>query len=175
MAREMAREKDKNREKDKAKAEDERAQPALALLAELASSLEASQRALLANDISVLQQATSAQVHLCHALRRLSTSPADQSTSPSVGACEKSTNCPLLLPLPFPSLFPSLSSGTELRAAQERVLQLGRVQAALLIRSGRSLRILAHFLAGPGASYCPPPSVPTRLLHGPEEANLCRV
>ena len=46
----------------------------------------------------------------------------------------------------------------ELGPAQLRVLQLGRVQAALLVRAQRRLRMLSHLLAGPGAGYAPPSS-----------------
>ena len=44
-------------------------------------------------------------------------------------------------------------SAPELRGAQQRVLHLGRVQAALLVREQRWLTVLANLVAGPEASY----------------------
>ena len=48
-----------------------------------------------------------------------------------------------------------LRLSAELRAAQIRVLRLGRVQAALLGRAQRWLRMVSNLLAGPEASYAP--------------------
>ena len=47
-------------------------------------------------------------------------------------------------------------TSSELRATAMRILHLGRVQAALLDRAQRSLRMISNLLAGPEASYGPP-------------------
>ena len=92
-----------------------------AVLAELESSLRASQQALLARDISSLEQATREQTRLRRALEIL-----------------------WARNVTFPP---------ELRGAQQRVLHLGKVQAALLAREQRWLTVLANLVAGPEASY----------------------
>lgn len=106
-----------------------------ALLAELECSLEAGQRALLSRDLAGLERATSEQIGLHRSLQALG----------SQNGAPKNDATPL---------DPALAAG--LRAAQWRVLYLGRVQAALLTRAQRSLRMLSNLLAGPGASYAAP-------------------
>ena len=98
-----------------------------ALLTELEASLQASQRALLAHDLASLEHRTGEQIRLRRALEIFGTpdgAPLAESDLPH-----------------------------ELRAAQKRVLHLGRVQLALLGRAQRWLRTLSHLMAGPGASY----------------------
>ena len=51
-----------------------------------------------------------------------------------------------------------VGSDSDLRAAEEYVLHLGRVQLALVARAQRSLRILSNLLAGPQSTYGPPVS-----------------
>jgi hypothetical protein len=92
-----------------------------AVLAELESSLGASQRALLAHDVVSLDQATREQMRLLQALEILWAR--------------------------------NVTSASELRAAQRRVLHQCKVQAALLAREQRWLTILANLVAGPGANY----------------------
>jgi len=111
------------------------ARSAGALLAELECSLEAGQRALLSRDLGGLERATSEQIGLHRSLQALGS----QNGAPQNDAAP---------------LDPALAAG--LRAAQWRVLYLGRVQAALLTRAQRSLRMLSNLLAGPGASYAAP-------------------
>ncbi|MGP0020483.1 MAG: hypothetical protein ACLPHP_18085 [Candidatus Sulfotelmatobacter sp.] len=111
------------------------ARSAGALLAELQGSLEASQRALLSHDLVGLERATSEQIGLQRSLQALRS----QNGAPGTDATP---------------LDPALAAG--LRAAQWRVLYLGRVQAALLTRAQRSLRMLSNLLAGPGANYAAP-------------------
>jgi hypothetical protein len=105
---------------------EESAQGAAALLEELASSLEASQKAVLSGDLRSLQQETREQARLHRALQILWNSGRPIATVP------------------------------QLRARQQRVLDLGRVLQALLARRQRWLRTLAHLAAGPGAIYGPP-------------------
>jgi len=124
------------------------ARSAGALLAELGASLEAGQQALLTRDLGGLERATSEQIGLhrsLHALWSQNGAPEDD----------------------VPLLDPALAAG--LRAAQWRVLYLGRVQAALLTRAQRSLRIVSNRLAGPGASYTAP-GYAAPVYAGPSDA-----
>jgi hypothetical protein len=138
------------------------AQTQLALLAELAASLEAGQKALLEKDLDTILASTNAQARLIGALRILWTRPEDPTASQPGNPREKSTSS-------------SAAFGDDLHAAQARVLQLGRVQAALLNRAGRSLRTLARLIAGPGATYSPAPNLPPHFSHERKEAGVCRV
>jgi len=104
------------------------------LLAELEASLQASQRALLAHDLASLEHRTGEQISLCKALEIFGTPYA----APSAGS-------------EFSHCSPRVAE--DLRAAQKRVLHLGRVQLASLGRAQRWLRTLSHLMAGPGASY----------------------
>jgi hypothetical protein len=110
-----------------------------ALLAELECSLEVSQRALLCHDLEGLERATCEQIGLRRSLEILeSEHRASDGAAPQID----------------PEIDPGVTAG--LRAARWRVLYLGRVQAALLRRAQRSLRIVSHRLAGPEASYAAP-------------------
>jgi hypothetical protein len=128
---------------------------ASALLAEMERSLEGSQRALLSRDLEGLERATREQIALRRSLQVLwpetlvsrslmSHTQVSQTAGPDVRAQDR----------PALQLDPSLAAG--LRAAEWRVLYLGRVQAALLTRTQRSLRIVSHRLAGSTASYAAP-------------------
>jgi hypothetical protein len=111
----------------------------LVLLAELEASLQASQQALLSRDISSLERRTSEQLRLQKALAILS--------------------APSRLPgRRFAGRTSALSA--ELRAAETRVLQHARVQAALLDRAQRWLRTVANLLAGVEKNYAPPSGTP---------------
>ena len=92
----------------------------LQLLAELEGSLQVGQKALLNGDLAGMEQSTCEQARLQHAL-------AD------------------------PGMRENLNPGAKsVRDAQARVLHLGRVQAALLLRARLRLRIIANLLAGAG-------------------------
>lgn len=120
------------------------AQAALALLAELGRSLETSQRALVSRDLEGLERATCEQIGLRRSLEILGTENcAPEGAAPQIVAGQ---------------IDPALAAG--LRAARWRVLYLGRVQAALLRRTQRSLRIVSNRLAGPEASYTAPAYTP---------------
>jgi hypothetical protein len=119
------------------------ARSASALLAELQASLEGSQRALLSHDLGGLERGTSEQIGLQRSLQALPALWSQNGAPRPDGAPGDAT-----------PLDPALAAG--LRAAQWRVLYLGRVQAALLTRAQRSLRMLSNLLAGPEASYAAP-------------------
>src|SRR5579863_3212787 len=110
------------------------AQASRALLGRLEASLQASQDALLARDITRLEERTCEQIGLRRSLEILW----DAAHPPGSDAAPH-----------------DLRLAAELRAAQIRVLRLGRVQAALLGRAQRWLRMVSNLLAGPEASYAP--------------------
>jgi hypothetical protein len=97
-------------------------------LFELEASLQASQRALLSHDVALLEQ------HICEQIRL-------QSSLEVLWSRDATRD---------------LVFAAEMRAAQIRVLHLGRVQAALLVRAQRWQSMLSNLLAGPEASYAPP-------------------
>jgi hypothetical protein len=109
---------------------------ALALLRELETSFERSQRALLSGDADALQLQTTEQTRLLAELDALAQAAAD----------EVATNA-------SENRDAAGSSRAELRAVAGRVLHLGRVQAVLLARAGQRIRMIAGLLAGPQAAY----------------------
>jgi hypothetical protein len=112
----------------------------VALLQELARSLHAGQQALLSRDLLSLELNTQTQHRLCQALEILWTQKAATPSSYRPGSPNG----------------PDGALAVRLRAAQWQVLQLGRVQAALLIRAQRSLRMIVHLRAGLEATYSAP-------------------
>jgi len=98
------------------------------LLVELEASLRASQRALLSHDVALMERHTCEQIRLQRLLEVL-WSRRDAARDPAFVV--------------------------EMRAAQMRVLHLGRVQAALLVRAQRWQNMLSNLLAGPETSYVP--------------------
>jgi hypothetical protein len=126
---------------------DELGQAILLVLRQLEASLEASQAAVLAREVEGIERHTEEQMRLSRALTILygeSTFHAHQQHHPASD---------------FPAALPRMTTrlAADLRAAEKRVLQLTRVQAALLGRAQRFLRILTNLVAGPGASYGPGP------------------
>jgi hypothetical protein len=98
----------------------------LAVLRELEASLLASRRALLALDLGAIERGTREQAGLIREFDAL--------------------------------LRPGLSAETPerqeaFRQSAQRILEASRLQAALLVRAQRKLRVLANMLAGPSASY----------------------
>jgi hypothetical protein len=150
------------------------ARAAVALLAELEASLVASQRSLLSRDLEGLERATSEQIGLHRSLQTLRSHDSAQSNgAQNDGAQSNDAQKNDAAPgNDAPPLDPALAAG--LRAAQWRVLYLGRVQAALLTRAQRSLRMLSNLLAGPAASYAAPsypaPSYPALAYAAPSHA-----
>jgi hypothetical protein len=118
------------------------AQASRALLGELEASLQASQDALLAHDVARLEECTCEQIGLRRSLEILWDAAHPPGSDPAQ----------------YDLAQYDLRLSAELRAAQMRVLRLGRVQAALLGRAQRWLRMVSNLLAGPEASYAPPPS-----------------
>jgi hypothetical protein len=107
----------------------------LQLLADLASSLEASGHALLCGDVGQLERFTVEQALLW--ARILPLAEADDKRAHNAGVQPHAGARPVLL------------------ASQERILHLARVQQALLRRAGQRSRILANLLAGTDSDYEP--------------------
>jgi flagellar biosynthesis/type III secretory pathway chaperone len=103
-------------------------EPWIALLARLEISLHQSQHAVLSRDLAQLQKATGEQAEL---LRNLD----------AIERQRKSWN--------------NESTRSAVVDAAERVLHLGRVQAALLRRARQSLQTASHAMAGRQAGYIP--------------------
>jgi hypothetical protein len=129
---------------------EENSRTILAVVLPLEASLRASQAALLARDLSGIEKGTRDQILLQKELAILSSTRRDLAETLPGGRSGRRplTNGPL---------------AAELREAQLRALHLGRVQAALLIRAQRSLRMLSHLVAGAQANYGPPPANYGRL------------
>lgn len=111
----------------------------IALMAELENAFGALQNALFSRNLEGLGQATRKLARCREKLSILSNhanSRRDDSQGNATG--------------------PSEETIAELRAAQMRILQLGRVQAALLGRAQRSLATLANILAGSEIIYGQP-------------------
>ncbi len=114
----------------------------LALLLELEASLHASQRALLSGDLDRLQQATCEQIRMRNCLALLWAKPAlDALKIDAQDSGAAPVDCTLV---------------GQVRAAQQRVLDCGRIQVALVTRAERRLRTIENVLAGPGATYASP-------------------
>ena len=99
----------------------------LRILSDLETSLRAAQRALLERNLVQIEQLTNEQRTLRNAL--------------GAHLAENKIE---------PDLSPVFAG------AAARVLQLGRVQAALLSRARQSLRTLSHVMAGTQVDYGPP-------------------
>jgi hypothetical protein len=134
----------------------------LDLLGELASNLEASHTAVLSHNLASIEQLTREQARLAQALEILWTrnvppnggeNSAQNSQKSSDSNSEKSTDENSSARL---QNLRDRGLAAALRAAQLRVLHLGRVQTALLIGAQRSLTMIANLLAGPQATYGPP-------------------
>jgi hypothetical protein len=117
----------------------------LKLLRELEASLRGSRQALLALDLAGIEQGTREQVGLVRELQRFPEplmkmpGPGLRNETQGTGASER------------PAW--SREMAAEVRHSEQAVLQAARVQAALLARAQRKLRILANMLAGPSLNY----------------------
>lgn len=114
----------------------ESVQAGLALLAKLEASLQASQEALLSHNLSLFEQHTGEQIRLRSSLEIL---------------WSRDTARPLGIDPGHDLVF-----SPEMRAALARVLHLGRVQAALLVRAQRWQSVVSNLLAGAEANYAAP-------------------
>jgi hypothetical protein len=126
----------------------------LQLLRELEASLGGSRQALLALDLAGIEQGTREQVGLVRELQRYSERemqmprPTLEKTGERLGGRKGKTQ-------ETGAEVPTWSQemAEDVRHCEEAVLQAARVQAALLARTRRKLRILANMLAGPSLNY----------------------
>jgi hypothetical protein len=112
----------------------------LALLHMLEASLRASQAALLSRDLNGLKRSTDEQKRLYRELRALGPPPAP---------CPLAEGFAIMKPTGDPQ------RASQLREAQVRILQMGRLQAALLARVQRALTVSANRMAGTATNYGP--------------------
>ncbi|MFZ0814510.1 MAG: hypothetical protein WAM78_03270 [Candidatus Sulfotelmatobacter sp.] len=110
---------------------DEPMRTCLALLSQMEASLDGSQKALLARDLAGIEQGTREQRALAGEIEAV----LRKGIAPSGNGLEE-----------------------ELRRRRNRVLDAGRVQAALLARARRQLRVLVNMLTDPSANYGPMPT-----------------
>jgi hypothetical protein len=149
----------------------------LQLLRGLELSLSGSRQALLALDLAGIEQGTREQVGLVRELqkfperemrmRRLRPGfePEQTSERREGGTEETGAEVP-----PW-----SGEMAEDVRRCEEAVLQAARVQAALLARARRKLRILANMLAGPSLNYSclfAKPDGPTPSVYGMREGEI---
>jgi hypothetical protein len=133
----------------------------IGLLGEMEGSLHASQQALLAGDLTGIEQGTRQQIGLRKSLEILGTRPGrDLLCGDLLSGDRPSGDRPSGDLLPSDLQPGDLQPGdralaAELGRAQMRVLQLGQIQAALLTRARRWSTILSNLLAGPDAGYVP--------------------
>jgi hypothetical protein len=149
---------------------DEMAQAMLGLLAEMEASLAGSQKAVLASDGLGLENCTREQVRLHQALELLlwprawpgtavrkavhkDVQTVQKSSQNKDGQKNALSRPPRAVPESVPRFFTECARplAAELLAAERRVLQGTRVQAALLRRARQFQRILANVAAAQGA------------------------
>lgn len=111
----------------------------LELLRELEASLLRSRAALLALDLDGIAQGTLEQIELVRAMTSSGQREMQTERNPETVAADARVSAPEI--------------AAELKLCAASVLQAGRVQAALLDRMQRKLRILGNMLAGPSVSY----------------------
>lgn len=109
----------------------------LALLGELAQSLEASQHAVLSHDLEQLTRLTAEQNLLAN--RILPLAQGQTSTYRPTLASQVEADC-----------------ASEIFSAERRILHLGRVQHVLLQRARQYSQAISNLLAGTDSNYGPP-------------------
>jgi hypothetical protein len=151
-----------------AEPDDELFRSRLALMTALEISLESSRKALLSLDVAGIERGTGEQIGWIREfdtvfLRSMARVPAKRFSAENVAlepACE-----------------PHLEQ--DLRRSEKRVQDALRLQAALLARAARKLRVIANMLAGASASYGPFPEQKAGLLCTnrltSERVDSCRV
>jgi hypothetical protein len=109
----------------------------LALMRELACSLEQAQAALVRSDVAAMAECNARQEAICDAIRNLENS--GPVASASAVARVRWENI-----------------GKDLSEVEGRVRELNRVYGALLRRAGRTLDIFLRVLASSAVTYAPP-------------------
>jgi len=119
----------------------------LQLLRDLEASLGGSRQALLELDLAGIKQGTREQVGLVRELQKF-----PEMRMPRLGRTgDRREGGTQETGAEVPTW--SRETAEDVRRCEEAVLQAARVQAALLARARRKLRILANMLAGPSLNY----------------------
>lgn len=139
----------------------------LALMQDLANSLEQVQTAVVRSDLGGINGHTARQGELCEALRQLE-SEAVQIRNPIGGVLPKQNIWAQLPEDVSPQVRERWQTlAQELTQVELRVVQLNRVYGALLRRAQRTLSIFMRVLASSANTYtppeCRPASAPSRL------------
>jgi hypothetical protein len=121
----------------------------LQLLRDLETSLGGSRQALLALDLAGIEQGTREQVALVRELQKYPKMHIPRPRLGQIGERRKGKTQETGAEVPTWSR----EMAEDVRRCEEAVLQAARVQAALLARARRKLRILANMLAGPSLNY----------------------
>jgi len=135
----------------------------LALMRELASSLEQVQTAVVRSDLSKIDSHTVRQQELCETLRQLEAEAlgrppynliSDQSRKQKIWAQLPQDGVSPLVRLRWKTL------AQDLTRVETRVSQLNQVYGALLRRAQRTLQIFMRVLASSANTYAPPKCAP---------------
>jgi len=131
----------------------------LALMRELAGSLEQAQNAVVRSDLPGMDGRTAQQREICEALRQLET---EASRHPRCTAiADKSRNQKAEMQFPGDAVSPLVRQrwetlAQELTQVEIRVGELNRVYGALLRRARRTVQIFNRVLASSAITYIPP-------------------
>jgi flagellar biosynthesis/type III secretory pathway chaperone len=135
----------------------------LALMRELASSLEQVQTAVVRSDLSKIDGHTIRQRELCETLRRLE--PEVLARTPYNRVSDPYREHKIWVQLPDDRVSPEVRQrwnrlAQELTQVETQVCQLNQVYGALLRRAQRTLQIFRRVLAGSANTYAPPKCAP---------------
>jgi flagellar biosynthesis/type III secretory pathway chaperone len=135
----------------------------LALMRELASSLEQVQTAVVRSDLRGINGHTARQRELWAALRQLETEALGR--PPRNPIAEQSREQKIWVQLPEDAVSPQVRQrwkalAQELTQVEMRVSQLNQVYGALLRRARRTLQIFMRVLASSAITYAPPKREP---------------
>jgi hypothetical protein len=133
----------------------------LALMRELARSLEQVQSAVVGSDLRGIEGHSARQQELCEALRQL----AAETVGPHPAIADESGRPKTGTQLPESAVSPHVRQrwdtlAQELTQVEIRVRQLSRVYGALLRRARRTVEIFNRMLASSANTYAPPKSEP---------------
>lgn len=131
----------------------------LALMLQLASSLEQVHGAVVRSDLPALEGHTARQREICEALRQLETEALRH--PPGTAIADKSPNQKIGMQLPDDAVSPLVRQrwkalAQELTRVEIRVSQLNEVYGALLRRARRTVQIFNRVLESSAITYVPP-------------------
>jgi hypothetical protein len=147
----------------------------LALMRDLASSLEQAQSALVRSDLPGIDSITTRQQDLCEALRQLESEGWRHARSIATSAGSPLEKAGMALPddAVSPSLGrPWKTLSEEVTRVEIRVFRLNQVYGALLRRARRTVQIYACALASSANTYPPPKREPAMATPAFQESHV---